>query len=208
MVDLDALAAALRAANCAARRSTCFPHEPASNEEQFVSPLQGLDNVILTPHVGGSTEEAQERIGEEVARKLIDYCDTGATIGAVNFPQVQLPARPLGTRFIQVQRNLPGMLGKLNEVFARHHQHRRAILRDRATISATSCSTPTAPPMTASGCSPTSARSREPFAPGCCMSGRGEERCHSRENRNPVCYAIFPVSEATQLWIPFAGMTR
>ena len=76
--------------------------------------------MILTPHVGGSTEEAQERIGEEVARKLIDYSDNGSTVGAVNFPQAQLPARPRGTRFIQVQRNLPGMLGKLNEVLARH----------------------------------------------------------------------------------------
>ena len=76
--------------------------------------------MILTPHIGGSTEEAQERIGEEVARKLIDYSDTGSTMGAVNFPQAQLPARPLGTRFIQVQRNAPGMLGKLNDVLARH----------------------------------------------------------------------------------------
>jgi D-3-phosphoglycerate dehydrogenase len=79
-----------------------------------------LENVILTPHIGGSTEEAQERIGAEVARKLVDYSDSGSTMGAVNFPQVQLPPRPLGTRFIQVQRNLPGMLGRLNEVLARH----------------------------------------------------------------------------------------
>ena len=97
-----------------------FPVEPSSNAERFHSPLQGLDNVILTPHVGGSTEEAQERIGVEVARKLIDYSDSGSTMGAVNFPQVQLPIRPMGTRFIQVQRNLPGMLGRLNEVLARH----------------------------------------------------------------------------------------
>ncbi|GJD91984.1 D-3-phosphoglycerate dehydrogenase [Methylobacterium hispanicum] len=84
-----------------------------------MTPLQGLPNVILTPHIGGSTEEAQERIGSEVARKLVDYSDIGSTVGAVNFPQVQLPARPTGTRFIHVQRNLPGMLGRLNEVFAR-----------------------------------------------------------------------------------------
>ena len=97
-----------------------------------MSPLQGLENVILTPHIGGSTEEAQERIGAEVARKLVDYSDSGSTMGAVNFPQVQLPPRPSGTRFIQVQRNVPGMLGRLNEVLARHcRQHRRAILRDR-----------------------------------------------------------------------------
>ena len=121
VVDLDALAVALRAKKLRGAAIDVFPAEPGSNAERFVSPLQGLENVILTPHVGGSTEEAQERIGEEVARKLIDYSDNGTTVGAVNFPQAQLPKRPLGTRFIQVQRNLPGMLGKLNDVLARHH---------------------------------------------------------------------------------------
>jgi D-3-phosphoglycerate dehydrogenase / 2-oxoglutarate reductase len=120
VVDLDALAAALRENRLAGAAVDVFPVEPGSAAERFASPLQGLDNVILTPHIGGSTEEAQERIGSEVARKLVDYSDTGATMGAVNFPQVQLPARPMGTRFIQVQRNLPGMLGQLNEVLARH----------------------------------------------------------------------------------------
>ena len=88
--------------------------------ERFTSPLQALDNVILTPHVGGSTEEAQERIGSEVARKLVEFSDVGSTQGAVQFPQVQLPPRPTGTRFIQVQRNLPGELGRLNDIFAKH----------------------------------------------------------------------------------------
>lgn len=120
VVDLDALAAALKAGRLRGAAIDVFPQEPGSNVEKFVSPLQGLPNVILTPHVGGSTEEAQERIGEEVARKLIDYSDNGSTVGAVNFPQAQLPPRPRGTRFIQVQRNLPGMLGKLNDLFARH----------------------------------------------------------------------------------------
>ena len=120
VVDLDALAAALKAGKLRGAAVDVFPQEPGSNAEKFVSPLQGLPNVILTPHIGGSTEEAQERIGEEVARKLIDYSDNGSTVGAVNFPQAQLPPRPKGTRFIQVQRNLPGMLGKLNELFARH----------------------------------------------------------------------------------------
>ncbi len=120
VVDLDALAAALRDGRLRGAAIDVFPVEPRSNAEKFHSPLQGLDNVILTPHVGGSTEEAQERIGVEVARKLVEYSDGGSTMGAVNFPQVQLPIRPLGTRFIQVQRNLPGMLGKLNELFARH----------------------------------------------------------------------------------------
>jgi D-3-phosphoglycerate dehydrogenase len=120
VVDLDALAEALRAGKLRGAAIDVFPIEPGSNAERFASPLQGLENVILTPHIGGSTEEAQERIGAEVARKLIDYSDNGSTTGAVNFPQVQLPPRPVGTRFIQVQRNVPGMLGKLNEVLARH----------------------------------------------------------------------------------------
>ena len=120
VVDLDALAEALKEGRLRGAAVDVFPVEPGSNAERFVSPLQGLDNVILTPHIGGSTEEAQERIGAEVARKLVDYSDSGSTMGAVNFPQVQLPARPSGTRFIQVQRNLPGMLGRLNEVLARH----------------------------------------------------------------------------------------
>jgi D-3-phosphoglycerate dehydrogenase len=118
VVDLDALAAALRARHLAGAAVDVFPVEPASNNDRFVSPLQGLPNVILTPHVGGSTEEAQERIGAEVARKLIDYSDVGSTVGAVNFPQVQLTPRALGTRFIHVQRNVPGMLRRLNDVFA------------------------------------------------------------------------------------------
>ncbi len=121
VVDLNAVAAALRDGHLKGAAIDVFPVEPGSNAEAFVSPLQGIENVILTPHIGGSTEEAQERIGSEVARKLIDYSDIGSTVGAVNFPQVQLPARPTGTRFIHVQRNLPGMLGRLNDVFSRGH---------------------------------------------------------------------------------------
>lgn len=119
-VDIDALAASLSAGHLAGAAIDVFPSEPAGNGERFSSPLQGIDNVILTPHVGGSTEEAQERIGEEVARKLIAYSDIGTTEGAVNFPQVQLPVSQSATRFIQVQRNLPGELGRLNDVFAKH----------------------------------------------------------------------------------------
>jgi D-3-phosphoglycerate dehydrogenase len=119
VVDLDALARALRDGHLRGAAVDVFPVEPASNNEPFVSPLQGLDNVILTPHVGGSTEEAQERIGAEVAKKLVEYSDIGSTVGAVNFPQVQLPARPTGTRFIHVHRNVPGVLTGLNEIFAR-----------------------------------------------------------------------------------------
>jgi D-3-phosphoglycerate dehydrogenase / 2-oxoglutarate reductase len=120
VVDLPALATALSSKHIAGAAIDVFPVEPSSNKEAFTSPLQGLDNVILTPHVGGSTEEAQERIGAEVARKFVEYSDVGSTTGAVNFPQVQLSPRPAGTRFIQVQRNLPGELGRLNRVFAEH----------------------------------------------------------------------------------------
>jgi D-3-phosphoglycerate dehydrogenase / 2-oxoglutarate reductase len=117
VVDLDALASALGDGHLAGAAVDVFPVEPSSNADRFHSPLQGLANVILTPHIGGSTEEAQERIGREVARKLIDYVESGSTMGAVNFPQVQLPARPQGTRFSHVHRNVPGMMRRLNEVF-------------------------------------------------------------------------------------------
>ena len=119
VVDLDALAAALRDGHLAGAAVDVFPKEPGSNAERFVSPLQGLPNVILTPHIGGSTQEAQERIGSEVARKLVDYADTGATVGTVNFPQAFISARPGGARFAHLHRNLPGVLGRINDVFAR-----------------------------------------------------------------------------------------
>jgi D-3-phosphoglycerate dehydrogenase len=119
VVDLDALAAAIRAGHVLGAAADVFPEEPKRNGERFTSPLQGLPNVILTPHIGGSTEEAQDRIGEETARKLADYSDTGATLGAVNFPEVTLPARPHGTRFMHVHRNVPGVLASMNEVFSR-----------------------------------------------------------------------------------------
>ncbi len=119
VVDLDAVARALAAGHLRGAAVDVFPTEPSSNAERFTTPLQSLDNVILTPHIGGSTEEAQQRIGTEVARKLVEYSDVGSTVGAVNFPQVQLPPRASATRIIQVQRNLPGMLRRLNDVFAR-----------------------------------------------------------------------------------------
>jgi D-3-phosphoglycerate dehydrogenase len=119
VVDLDALAQALKDGHLRGAAVDVFPKEPSSNVERFTTPLQGLDNVILTPHIGGSTEEAQERIGTEVARKLLECSDVGSTVGAVNFPQVALPPRASGTRIIQVQHNLPGMLSRLNDVFAR-----------------------------------------------------------------------------------------
>jgi D-3-phosphoglycerate dehydrogenase len=121
LVDIPALAEALKDGHLAGAAVDVFPSEPKSNKDPFESPLIGLDNVILTPHVGGSTEEAQERIGEEVARKLVEYSDVGSTMGAVNFAEVQLPKGTRVTRFIQVQRNEPGELRRLNEVFAAHN---------------------------------------------------------------------------------------
>ncbi|TXN51623.1 phosphoglycerate dehydrogenase [Methylobacterium sp. WL18] len=118
VVDLEALAGALREGRLGGAAIDVFPVEPTSNAERFVSPLQGLANVILTPHIGGSTEEAQDRIGAEVARKLVEYAQTGSTLGAVNFPQVQLPPRLSGARFLHVHRNVPGVLGKINTVFS------------------------------------------------------------------------------------------
>jgi D-3-phosphoglycerate dehydrogenase len=117
VVDLEALARALRDGHLLGAAVDVFPQEPASASEAFLSPLRGLPNVILTPHIGGSTAEAQARIGQEVARKLIDYSDIGTTFGAVNFPQVQLPARPSGTRFMHVHGNVPGVLARVIDVF-------------------------------------------------------------------------------------------
>jgi D-3-phosphoglycerate dehydrogenase len=121
VVDLQALAEAVRGGHLNGAAVDVFPEEPASAAEPFRTPLQGLPNVILTPHIGGSTIEAQERIGEEVAVKLIDYSDAGATLGAVNFPQAQLPKRPAATRYVHIHHNVPGMLGRVNGVFSGRH---------------------------------------------------------------------------------------
>jgi D-3-phosphoglycerate dehydrogenase len=94
-----------------------FPHEPASNKEKFQSELQGLPNVILTPHIGGSTEEAQEAIGVEVAQSLIGFLKNGSTRGAVNFPNVDLPVIHRDAhRMLNVHQNVPGVLGEINSI--------------------------------------------------------------------------------------------
>jgi D-3-phosphoglycerate dehydrogenase len=118
VVDLEALRDAVKSGHLLGAAVDVFPIEPAGAAEPFVTPLQGLPNVILTPHIGGSTGEAQDRIGQEVAHKLIDYSDAGSTLGAVNFPQVQLPGRAAATRYIHIHRNVPGMLGRINGVFS------------------------------------------------------------------------------------------
>jgi D-3-phosphoglycerate dehydrogenase len=123
VVDLEAAAAALREKRLLGAAIDVFPYEPGSNNERFETPLQNLPNVILTPHVGGSTAEAQARIGEEVARKLLDYSDIGSTLGAVNFPEVALPPRPSGARYMHVHRNVPGLLFRVNDAFSRRGQN-------------------------------------------------------------------------------------
>lgn len=120
VIDIEALADALRSSHLAGAAIDVFPVEPKSNKDEFTSPLRGLDNVILTPHVGGSTEEAQARIGEEVSKRLVEYSDVGSTIGAIEFPQVQLPKGTDATRFIQVHHNAPGAMRTLNDLFTRH----------------------------------------------------------------------------------------
>ncbi len=119
VVDLEALAMALKSGHLLGAAVDVFPVEPKRNGERFTSPLQGLKNVILTPHIGGSTAEAQDRIGQEVARKLAEYSDTGSTVGCVNLPQVQLPARPSGARWTHLHRDAPGILSQINSAFGR-----------------------------------------------------------------------------------------
>jgi D-3-phosphoglycerate dehydrogenase len=118
VVDIDALADALRAGRLAGAAVDVFPLEPKGNDDAFVSPLVGMDNVILTPHIGGSTLEAQDNIGIEVASKLIRYSDNGSTLSAVNFPEVTLPEHPNSYRLLHIHRNIPGMLSRINELFS------------------------------------------------------------------------------------------
>jgi D-3-phosphoglycerate dehydrogenase len=118
VVDIDALATALREKHLAGAAIDVFPVEPKGNDDAFVSPLLGLDNVILTPHIGGSTLEAQDNIGVEVASKLIRYSDNGSTLSAVNFPEVTLPEHPNSRRLLHIHRNVPGTLSRINELFS------------------------------------------------------------------------------------------
>jgi D-3-phosphoglycerate dehydrogenase / 2-oxoglutarate reductase len=118
VVDIDALVEALKSGHLAGAGMDVFPVEPKTASDEFVSPLRGMDNVLLTPHVGGSTEEAQQNIGLEVAEKLIKYSDNGSTISAVNFPEVALPEHPAKHRLLHIHRNQPGVLSAINGVFS------------------------------------------------------------------------------------------
>ena len=118
VVDLDALAAALDSGRIAGAAIDVFPSEPESNAHPFESPLRRFDNVLLTPHIGGSTVEAQESIGLEVAAKLLKYSNNGSTMMAVNFPEVSLPEHRGKHRLLHTHRNVPGMLAAINAVLA------------------------------------------------------------------------------------------
>lgn len=118
VVAIEPLAVALRQKRLLGAAIDVFPVEPRSNKDIFESPLRGLDNVILTPHVGGSTMEAQENIGIEVAEKLVKYSDNGTSTSSVNFPEVALPAHPGKHRLLHVHRNVPGVLAEINKVFS------------------------------------------------------------------------------------------
>jgi D-3-phosphoglycerate dehydrogenase len=117
VVDIDTLSKALKSGHIAGAAIDVFPREPKSNADRFESPLVGLDNVLLTPHIGGSTLEAQENIAVEVASKLVRYSDNGTTRSAVNFPQVSLPDHGLTRRIMHIHKNEPGVLKDINQVF-------------------------------------------------------------------------------------------
>lgn len=118
VVDIDALTVALKERHLAGAAIDVFPVEPQSNDDEFITPLRGLDNVLLTPHVGGSTAEAQENIGIEVAGKLAKYSDNGSTVSAVNFPEVSLPTHKGTSRLLHIHQNRPGVLIKINQAFS------------------------------------------------------------------------------------------
>ena len=116
VVEVAALAAALRSSRLAGAAADVFPNEPESNTDSFASELQGIPNVILTPHVGGATEEAQEAIGREVSTALVKFVNSGATTGAVNFPHVEPPPLRDRHRLLNVHRNVPGVLSRINRI--------------------------------------------------------------------------------------------
>ena len=120
VVDIDALSAALESGQVGGAAVDVFPVEPKGNDDAFVSPLAGKDNVILTPHVGGSTLEAQDNIGVEVAAKLVRYSDNGSTLSAVNFPEVTLPGHEGSCRIMHIHHNVPGVLSQVNDIFREH----------------------------------------------------------------------------------------
>ncbi|MCG6201022.1 phosphoglycerate dehydrogenase [Psychromonas antarctica] len=121
VVDIPALCDALTSKKLSGAAIDVYPTEPKSNKEEFESPLRQFDNVILTPHVGGSTQEAQENIGYEVAGKLVKYSDNGSTLSSMNFPEVSLPLHHGASRLLHIHQNQPGILTKINLAFAENN---------------------------------------------------------------------------------------
>jgi D-3-phosphoglycerate dehydrogenase len=120
VVDIEALAEALESGHLGGAAIDVFPIEPKSNKETFESPLRRFDNVILTPHIGGATEEAQYNIAREVVAKLVKYHDNGSTVSAVNFPQVAIPDHEGRRRLLHIHKNEPGVMEQINRVFSKH----------------------------------------------------------------------------------------
>lgn len=125
VVDIEALAASIRSGHLGGAAVDVFPDEPSGNEVKFISALQGLPNVILTPHIGGSTEEAQANIGKEVANSLTRFMNEGATPSAVNFPRVEAAIIPGVHRILNVHRNVPGVLRDINKIVSDLHANIR-----------------------------------------------------------------------------------
>ncbi|GAB3821413.1 phosphoglycerate dehydrogenase [Pontibacter rugosus] len=121
VVDLDALVASMKSGKLRGAAVDVFPEEPATNSEPFESELRGLPNVILTPHIGGSTSEAQVNIANFVPNRIMDYINTGNTYGSVNFPNLQLPELKNAHRLIHIHANVPGVLANINQVLAKNH---------------------------------------------------------------------------------------
>ena len=118
VVDINALAEALRERRLAGAAVDVFPVEPAKNGPGFESPLCGLENVILTPHIGGSTAEAQRNIGLEVSNALLRYTNSGNTVGSVNFPNLDMPFASSCHRILNVHQNVPGVLSDINGILS------------------------------------------------------------------------------------------
>ncbi|MBX3242072.1 MAG: phosphoglycerate dehydrogenase [Chitinophagaceae bacterium] len=121
VVDLDALSKALQSGQLAGAAIDVYPLEPEKNGDKFTTPLQNLSNVILTPHIGGSTEEAQANIGEDVSNKLINFLETGTTIGSHTVPELALPMQEGSHRILHIHKNVPGVLSQINSRLSGHN---------------------------------------------------------------------------------------
>ncbi len=121
VTDLKALAQNIKSGKILGAGLDVYEYEPKNNDEEFINDVRGLQNVILTPHIGGSTEEAQSNIGNFVPNRITDYINNGTTLHSVNFPNIQLPELQEGHRFMHLHENQPGILAKINNLFAKHN---------------------------------------------------------------------------------------